>query len=238
VPLRLALDQSEGVVRDWLMDRGRTIVQRRNKPEQTMEMPTIMHRSYLLDTSSFVNLASQVLQQLCVHGHSLYASPYVFWERLCHLEGDDFHRSKGQLLSKFQFVKLLDDPHAHIERSLLPSGSALHDRSEDADLIYAALAALKASESLVAFYSSQLQDPKNGVGTVMDVTERRRAEEERQALAHANRIMTMGQLTASIAHEVNQPIAAVVTNADRHRATGNPGAAQRYRSRFTTKFWY
>jgi C4-dicarboxylate-specific signal transduction histidine kinase len=51
------------------------------------------------------------------------------------------------------------------------------------------------------------------VGTVMDVTDRRRAEEERQALAHANRITTMGQLTASIAHEVNQPIAAVVTNA-------------------------
>jgi PAS domain S-box-containing protein len=51
------------------------------------------------------------------------------------------------------------------------------------------------------------------VGTLMDVTERRRAEEERQALAHANRITTIGQLTASIAHEVNQPIAAVVTNA-------------------------
>src|SRR5437868_1496626 len=51
------------------------------------------------------------------------------------------------------------------------------------------------------------------VGAVMDVTEHRRAEEERQALAHANRITTMGQLTASIAHEVNQPIAAVVTNA-------------------------
>jgi signal transduction histidine kinase len=48
---------------------------------------------------------------------------------------------------------------------------------------------------------------------MIDVTERRRAEEERQALAHANRITTMGQLTASIAHEVNQPIAAVVTNA-------------------------
>ncbi len=51
------------------------------------------------------------------------------------------------------------------------------------------------------------------VGTVMDVTERRRAEEERQALAHANRVTTMGQLTASIAHEVNQPIAAVIANA-------------------------
>ena len=52
------------------------------------------------------------------------------------------------------------------------------------------------------------------VGTVMDVTERRRAEEERQALAHAHRVTTMGQLTASIAHEVNQPIAAVLTNAE------------------------
>jgi C4-dicarboxylate-specific signal transduction histidine kinase len=50
-------------------------------------------------------------------------------------------------------------------------------------------------------------------GTVIDVTEHRRAEEERQALARANRIATMGQLTASIAHEVNQPIAAARNNA-------------------------
>jgi C4-dicarboxylate-specific signal transduction histidine kinase len=55
------------------------------------------------------------------------------------------------------------------------------------------------------------------VGAVMDVTERHRAEEERQAIAHANRIATMGQLTASIAHEINQPITAVVTNAEAAR---------------------
>jgi len=63
-----------------------------------------------------------------------------------------------------------------------------------------------------------------GVGFVLDLTARKRAEAEarenerryREALmelAHANRVTTMGQLTASIAHEVNQPIAAVVTNA-------------------------
>jgi PAS domain S-box-containing protein len=55
------------------------------------------------------------------------------------------------------------------------------------------------------------------VGTTIDVTELRRAEEARQdaqnKLSHANRIATMGQLTASIAHEVNQPITGVVTNA-------------------------
>lgn len=54
-----------------------------------------------------------------------------------------------------------------------------------------------------------------GVGR--HITDRRRAEEAMRAmqaeLAHANRVTTMGQLTASIAHEVNQPIAATVTNA-------------------------
>jgi signal transduction histidine kinase len=56
------------------------------------------------------------------------------------------------------------------------------------------------------------------VGTVMDVTDRKRAEDSlRRAqteLAHANRVTAMGELTASVAHEVNQPIAAAVTNAN------------------------
>jgi len=56
------------------------------------------------------------------------------------------------------------------------------------------------------------------VGAVMDVTERMRAEEAlhqaRADLAHANRVTTMGELTASLAHEVNQPIGAAVTNAN------------------------
>jgi PAS domain S-box-containing protein len=50
-----------------------------------------------------------------------------------------------------------------------------------------------------------------------DITEARRATEAlremRLQLEHANRLATMGQLTASIAHEVNQPIGASVTNA-------------------------
>jgi C4-dicarboxylate-specific signal transduction histidine kinase len=49
-----------------------------------------------------------------------------------------------------------------------------------------------------------------GVAFVVDLTERKRAEAE---LAHANRVATMGQLSASIAHEVNQPIAATLMNA-------------------------
>jgi PAS domain S-box-containing protein len=58
------------------------------------------------------------------------------------------------------------------------------------------------------------------VGTAMDVTERKRAEQERERLrqvqadlAHLSRVTTMGELTASLAHEIKQPIAAAVTDA-------------------------
>jgi PAS domain S-box-containing protein len=63
-----------------------------------------------------------------------------------------------------------------------------------------------------------------GIAFVLELTERKRAEAEareserryrevQMELAHANRVATMGQLTASIAHEVKQPIAATATNA-------------------------
>lgn len=55
------------------------------------------------------------------------------------------------------------------------------------------------------------------VGAVQDVTERRRADDAldrvRSELAHVARIAALGELTASIAHEVNQPLAGIVTNA-------------------------
>jgi PAS domain S-box-containing protein len=61
------------------------------------------------------------------------------------------------------------------------------------------------------------EDANQGVAFVLDLTERKRAAEALRALqmelAHANRLATMGQLAASIAHEINQPIGAVRNNA-------------------------
>jgi signal transduction histidine kinase len=55
------------------------------------------------------------------------------------------------------------------------------------------------------------------IGAVQDVTQRRASEEAldkaRSELAHVARIMSLGALTASIAHEVNQPLSGIVTNA-------------------------
>jgi C4-dicarboxylate-specific signal transduction histidine kinase len=56
------------------------------------------------------------------------------------------------------------------------------------------------------------------VGAVMDVTERKQAEEAlrkvQAELAHVARLTTLGELTASIAHEINQPLASVVNSAN------------------------
>ena len=85
-------------------------------------------------------------------------------------------------------------------RLLLPGGAVRHLHSVGHPV-------LDASGNLVQF-----------VGSSTDVTERRQAEEAlRQAqadLARISRITTMGELTASLAHEVNQPIAAAVTDAN------------------------
>ena len=62
-------------------------------------------------------------------------------------------------------------------------------------------------------------------GVARDITERRRAEEElrnreqryrdaQAELAHVTRVTTLGELAASIAHEINQPLAAIVADAD------------------------
>jgi PAS domain S-box-containing protein len=56
------------------------------------------------------------------------------------------------------------------------------------------------------------------IGAVVDVTATKQAEEKlhkaQAELAHVTRVTTLGELTASIAHEVNQPLAAVVANAE------------------------
>jgi PAS domain S-box-containing protein len=84
-------------------------------------------------------------------------------------------------------------------RLLLADGTIKHIRSLGHPVV-------NASGALVQF-----------VGSSTDITERKQTEETlRQAqvdLAHVSRATTMGELTASLAHEVNQPIAAAVTDA-------------------------
>jgi len=49
---------------------------------------------------------------------------------------------------------------------------------------------------------------------VIDNTEKQRAEEARRELVHASRLAVLSELTASIAHEINQPLGAILSNAE------------------------
>jgi PAS domain S-box-containing protein len=66
-----------------------------------------------------------------------------------------------------------------------------------------------------ALFEGKLEE---GVAFVLDLTERKRAEEAlhqaQMELAHVTRVATLGELTASIAHEINQPLSAMVNSAN------------------------
>jgi two-component system, LuxR family, sensor kinase FixL len=52
------------------------------------------------------------------------------------------------------------------------------------------------------------------VVTIRDITDRKLAEKANRDLAHASRVAVLGELTASIAHEINQPLGAILSNAE------------------------
>jgi PAS domain S-box-containing protein len=77
-----------------------------------------------------------------------------------------------------------------------------------------------------------LRRPEGGaLVTHVDVTRRRQAEDEalrqRDELAHVLRATTLGELAASLAHEINQPLAAIVANAQATRRLLDAGRASR-----------
>jgi PAS domain S-box-containing protein len=84
-------------------------------------------------------------------------------------------------------------------RLLMPNGEVKH--------LHVVAHAIRNSSEAIEF-----------IGAVTDITSAKKAEESlRQAqadLAHVNRVATMGELTATLAHEVNQPIAAASINAN------------------------
>jgi PAS domain S-box-containing protein len=70
---------------------------------------------------------------------------------------------------------------------------------------------------MVAHAARDQNDRLEYIGAVQDVTQRRLSDEAlgkaRSELAHVARVTTLGALTASIAHEVNQPLSGIITNA-------------------------
>jgi C4-dicarboxylate-specific signal transduction histidine kinase len=112
-------------------------------------------------------------------------------------------------LLKTVFPAPLDEIDAELLRSGRWEGELVHTKADGTQVVVASRWSLLRDER---------QRPLTVLETNNDVTNRKQAEEAlRQAqadVAHISRVTTMGELAASLAHEVNQPIAAALTNAD------------------------
>jgi PAS domain S-box-containing protein len=131
-----------------------------------------------------------------IYGFDPENGPPALEERLQRVHPEDRDKWQGAL---DRAIAAKSDYEVEF-RILLPDGSAKHIHTVGHPV-------LNASGDLAQF-----------VGSSTDITQRKLAEEAlRQAqvdLAHVSRVTTMGELTASLAHEVNQPIAAAVTDAN------------------------
>jgi PAS domain S-box-containing protein len=118
------------------------------------------------------------------------------------------------------FEELYERIHPEDRARLLETFQRASRAGSDVDVHYRILLPDSTTKYMEAVgHPSASGETGEFVGFLMDVTERRRAEEERERLrqaqadlAHINRISTMGELAASLAHEIKQPISAALTD--------------------------
>ncbi len=89
------------------------------------------------------------------------------------------------------------------------TGNSLHDlalclRTKTGELLY----------TLVSADMEEIGGENCLIIVIRDISDRKRAEEAQENLAHASRLAVVGELTAMIAHEINQPLGAILSNAE------------------------
>jgi two-component system sensor kinase FixL len=161
----------------------------------------LRERANLLDVAHeaiFVRDSNDVITYWSRGSEQLYA-----WAR-----EEAVGRVWHELLETFSPAPL-SEITAELARAGYWEGELVHTRRDGKQVVV---------ESRWSVYRDEQRRPTAILHTAKDITERRRAEEAlRQAqmnLAHVTRVATLGELTASIAHEVNQPLTAIVNNAN------------------------
>src|ERR1700732_1285346 len=204
--LRRARDDLKGTVQQ--LQRMNEVLQAASRERERAEESLRRSESYLAEAQRLTHTGSWVWQvagrdalHLSEEWYRLYGfdpekGPPVWEDRLQRIHPEDRGKWQGAIDRA-----IAETSHYEVEfQILLPDGIVKYIHTVGHPVF-------NPSGDLVEF-----------VGSSTDITERRRAEESlRQAqadLVRVSRVTTMGELTASLAHEVNQPIGAASTNAN------------------------
>jgi len=204
--LRRARDDLKGTVQE--LQRSNEILQAESRERKHAESKLRRSESHLAEAQRLTHTGSWVWD---VAGrNALYLSDE--WYRIYGFDREEGMPDWEQRLQRIHPVdrakwqeaidRAVDEESDYdVEfRILLPDGNVKYLHTVGHPVLHA-------SGDLVQF-----------VGSSTDITERKRAEEAlsqaHAELAHVSRVTTMGELMASLAHEVNQPIAAAVTDAN------------------------
>jgi C4-dicarboxylate-specific signal transduction histidine kinase len=116
------------------------------------------------------------------------------------------------------FDRVVESVHAADRDNLRRAVGRAQRTGEDLDIEYRVVSRDGGVRWIAARGRAEAQQPNRLLGVALDVTERKatelRAFEDRAALRHMTRVSTMGQLSAAIAHQLNQPLAAILGNAE------------------------
>jgi PAS domain S-box-containing protein len=130
-------------------------------------------------------------------------------EKLYGWRADEAIGKNSHKLMKTVFPEPLESINAELARTGRWEGELLHTKRDGTSL------------KVASRWSLQMDERNRLIGTLEtnnDITDHSRAQEALQIaqveLAHVSRLTTLGELTASIAHEVNQPLAGIVTNGE------------------------
>lgn len=178
------------------------------------EEERLMLASLVENSTDFIGIASLAGEMLFLNAAGL---------EFAGMKSED----EARAASVFDFV--VEEEQEHVREDLWPF--VLRNGRWDGELSFRNTH--KESSIPMHTHAFLIRDSKSGIPIAVatisrDITQRRRAEaallSAREELAHVARVTTMGELTASIAHEVNQPLAALVANANAcvHWLDGKP----------------